>query len=181
MPTNYKFVIVTVARLGIAVAIIKSINHSLMLTVGLLFVFVVADLLDGMWARRHNADNRARRIADATTDAIAILSIGLYFVWSHPEFVILYIPLLIRDAIVYSFCSYLFLKEKTLLTGGYWHKYGSIAKAALFLSALSGNFTLASVVAFVTYTINYILMIDYFRGYISGSKQLRKDRIVKLL
>lgn len=67
--------VLTVGRLALVPLMILSVGQSTLALALSLAIFIAADLLDGVVARRHDADDCARRALDSIVDRVAIWSV----------------------------------------------------------------------------------------------------------
>ena len=155
--------IVTVSRLAIAFALAFVARESMLLpSIFLLAVLIGADIVDGKIARRFGVDSNTRRSADSCVDILSTHIVAIAFVYVHPQFFVLYVPLLVRDTAVAVVCFAALVRSRTLLIGGDLHKASALSKAGFFLCMLvfgAGAPTLVS--AGIAWCLNYVLLTDY--------------------
>ncbi len=100
MPTS--LALLTVGRLALVPPMILSVDGPTAVMAVLLTVFVVADQLDGVVARRFDADDPARRTLDSIIDRVAIWAVYSASVLAGLLPVALLLLLVARD----TYCAY---------------------------------------------------------------------------
>lgn len=169
--SNHNFILAaTVTRLSLALLLAVTIHHSFFISTALLILIVVADLFDGIWARKHKMDTNVRRTVDATVDMLSVFIVVASVIFTSPQYIVLCVPLLARDILSSLICSKLFFEQKILLIGGNWHKGASLSKAALLFFILYGDPKLILLSALVSILINYVLLFDYYGAYLIATK-----------
>ena len=131
-----------------------------------LAVIVIADILDGIVARRFRCDDNWRRIADATVDRITIHAAFLCALFVNADLTVLYLPLAARDAAA-LLGSFLCLTHRhTLIIGGGWHKLASLIDIPFFLCLLFAGQQVGFVMGIAALLVNYALLVDYVGTYL---------------
>ncbi len=128
---------------------------------------IVADVLDGVLARRIGCDTIARRAIDATVDRICIHAAFGVAIVLHPEFLALYAPLAVRDSIALTASGLLVARRGVLLMGGHWHKLASLSCACFGLVVLSQSRGIVTGAGVATVAINWVLLGDYVGGFLA--------------
>ena len=110
---------VTGARLGVLPGPVDAIqDHSLARTAALVGAVTIADLADGMVARKLEVDTNSRRIADAVVDRITIWSAFGAAVHTDPSLLAWYTPLAVRGAVIATGSNLCFWTKNKLVLGG---------------------------------------------------------------
>lgn len=105
----------TIMRLGLIPPVIATFMVRPTLTILFLSAFMVADLYDGVLARKLDADGPERRAADSVVDRVAIDSclIGAWAAGSMPGLVLL--GLLARDLYCSGLCVWMFTRRRAAI------------------------------------------------------------------
>lgn len=151
----------TLARLGLTVLLWVAVRHGVLWTIIALATVIVADILDGVVARRLGVDGVQRRFLDAAVDRFSIHSVYAAALWSHPQFCAWYWPLLARDLLVIAGYLVFIRPGGQIITGSSWHRWSSCSLAALGVLVVAEvriAVTLAAVLAIV---VAYVLLADY--------------------
>lgn len=184
--SKHNFIVTaTVARLILALLLAIAIHHSFFISIALLIFVLVADLLDGVWARKNNVDSNIRRSVDGAVDMLSVFIVATSFLITNPQYITIYIPLLVSDTLSATICSVSLVRRKILLIGDKWHKISSLSKAILFFFLLYGEPEFILVSAYTTWVINYVLTIDYVGAYLvvveSHNQQVKRMIVRNLL
>jgi phosphatidylglycerophosphate synthase len=131
----------------------------------LVVAIVVADIFDGVLARRLSCDTNTRRSIDAVVDRICIHASFGVAVAIQPAYLAIYAPLLIRDVLALSASGVLLHRRKLLLMGGHWHKLSSLTCAAFGVAILALPAAVAFSIGWGAVLVNYALLCDYAGGY----------------
>jgi phosphatidylglycerophosphate synthase len=132
----------TLARLCLIPVIVLSLMTKPLVSSAALVVFVIADVYDGVLARRLRCDGVQRRALDSVVDRLAIDSclIGAYVVGALP--VLLLVAFLARDAYCATVC-YLMVRNRRVVIKADWVYRG--LNLSLAASAIVGSFAPASI------------------------------------
>lgn len=172
---------VTLLRLGFAVGLCMSVWQNGRPFVSLLWLIaiVIADIGDGILARRFGVDNTARRIVDAVVDRISIHSAGIVIVWVHPGSLWLMAPIIARDVtLIFWNWGILHLKH-SFITAGNIHRMGTTMYAVVFAIALFSTGTEAKIVSALFAVAVWFLLIDYLRAGLLIPKQPRNRPLAR--
>lgn len=122
------FVLATVARLVLVPVIVIGFIKEPLVGSAAIAVFAVADLIDGIVARRLGADDHVRRAADSAIDRVAINAglIAACIAGALPP--VLLAAFLLRDLICGAFAAWLL------------QSYGVVIKGDIFYRLLTGSF-----------------------------------------
>ena len=126
---------------------------------------ILADVFDGVLARRLGADTITRRALDATVDRFTIHASFAVAVAVHPIFLPVYLPLLVRDAFALGASGYLMQQRPVLLLGGHLHKASSLSCALFGMTILAAPTSVAESVGWTAVAINFVLLLDYAGGF----------------
>ena len=179
---NNVMLAVTGARLGLLPELVDAIqDHSLARTAALVGAVTIADLADGMVARKLEVDTNSRRIADAVVDRITIWSAFGAAVHTDPSLLAWYTPLAVRGAVIATGSNLCFWTKNKLVLGGNFHKLASLSQAALGISMVGeARPAIMATVAAGTYAINAVSGIDYFGGQMQQLKKPRSDKLERI-
>jgi phosphatidylglycerophosphate synthase len=158
-------IVATILRLLLVWGLIRAYGHGVAAPLIWLGIIVIADVLDGILARRFLCDSDHRRMADSVVDRISIHTAFLSFVSREPQLVWFYLPLVLRDAINSIGSGQCLRRRKALIIGGGWHKLASLADAALGASFILGGVGIIWVAATFAWLSNYVLLADYIGAY----------------
>lgn len=114
--------LLTVARLALVPVLISSFLVAPAITMAGLVFFVVADVYDGVLARRLECDGVNRRALDSMVDRLAIDSclIGAYFAGALP--LLLAAAFLGRDLYCAAICCYMVRQRKSVIKADWVHR-----------------------------------------------------------
>lgn len=160
-------VLLTWCRLVPLAGLLWAVADRSVLVPAWVLLVIVADIADGVFARRRNEDGNTRRALDAAIDRVSIHSafgVALVAAPGAEKWIWLYLPLLARDVIALSTSGVLMKRSDLLLLGGHVHKLASLSCAA-FGIALTLDVP-AAVIATGTFAVvsNYVLAVDYLGG-----------------
>ncbi len=151
----------TLARLGITAWLWTVVRHGWRQTAAVLLLVILADVFDGVIARRLGVDGVRRRFLDAAVDRFSIHSVYAFALWTHPQYCGWYWPLLVRDLIV-VLGYWCFVKPtRRIIVGSGWHKWSSLSLALLGLLVVAESASAVAIVAPITIGIAYLLLADY--------------------
>jgi phosphatidylglycerophosphate synthase len=126
---------VTVSRLALVPAIIASFMVSPALTTFALLLFIAADVLDGVLARRYDADGPARRALDSIIDRVAIDAclVGAWLSGALPLAILCL--LLVRDLYLAYLCRKMIMLRGVAIKADWLYRSLNIAVAVWAISA----------------------------------------------
>ena len=150
-----------------------TINRHVLTT--LVVLIVVSDILDGRIANLFNANNAKRRLFDNFSDIIithiSYLAIIYFLGWQ----IAWYIPLLVRDLLLFLFGAIVLLKNKIIVFPGIIHKLGRLSLPIAAIAMLENFYgQLILIVALMLFSFILLDYYGYFQIYLI--KRNRKDR-----
>lgn len=163
-PIELLLIGVTVSRLGLAYGLVNAVDGPFMASAPWLTAIVLADVPNGILARRLGADTPLRRIADSVVDRITVGSAFVAFLAARPEFWIMLAPIMIRGAIVGTISATCLLFKGTIVTGRNAHKLGSLSVALMGFLFLAHS-PLVWAAAVIAWILSYWLLFDYARSW----------------
>lgn len=132
---------------------------------GLMAGIVIADLLDGVEARQHDADGPVRRVADSLVDMVSI-GLGMSALYrSNPTARPYILALAARETFVSVGNTINYAKTGEVLKGDNLHKLASLSIASYALAANRGNKTATHATGLMAVAINYRLAADYYASW----------------
>lgn len=143
---------------GLALSILRL--QSPLASILLLIIYITADWVDGVWARAWQKDTNARRMVDAIVDKVSIHGAFWAVIVMRPELLPLYLPLMVRDALIGAGYLTLITNWKRLFVGSAVHRLSSITCGCLGVTILLDIRDLLIPVWIVTTAISYILLVD---------------------
>lgn len=153
--------VMTCSRLVLAVCLAEATQSSLTATVAWLIIVVLADILDGVVARRFGGDTVWRRIADATVDRLSIWLVFAVVLVDQRDLWLFYLPLAVRGVVLSVGSVLCFWRRRMVTIGGRWHKAASLSLGCFGIALVSGSSTALWATAVAAWTINWILLFDY--------------------
>lgn len=134
-----------------------------------LIAFIIADIADGVLARKLDADTPLRRFTDAAVDRLSVLRVG----WSvakinkaaKPHMAIL----AAREILVTGVNATHTIRTGEIVQGNSSHKLSSLSTALFAMAASSGNETLTHSTGIAMNAINISLAADYVANLIEPS------------
>lgn len=124
----------TMARYPLAEYVAKKVKDRESATLGML-VLITADIYDGKFLRRFNADTPTRRVADGVVDQISIFRMGYAVYRQHPEVQLPLKLMAMRALAVGAINLAHYLKTGEVTKGGKCQKVSNLAIAACIVSA----------------------------------------------
>lgn len=166
----------TLGRLVLTACLWVAVRHGLGWTTIALIAVIMADIFDGVGARRLGVDGVQRRFLDAAVDRFSIHSVYAAALWVHPQYCAWYWPLLARDVAVIAGYFALVRPGGQIITGSSWHRWSSLSLALLGLMVVAEVQLAVTLAAILAITAAYVLLADYCglavayrRGYIPAS------------
>lgn len=158
------FISITVSRLGLAYGLATSVNGPFRWSAAWLIAVILADVPNGILARRFGADTARRRIADSVVDRITIGAACMATAFNRPEVAIALLPIAVRAAIVVTASIACFMMKNTIVTGGQTHKLGSLSLGLLGFLILA-RVPYWQVVAVPVAAVSWLFLLDYLPVY----------------
>lgn len=159
----------TIARLLLVWELVQTIPTSFGCSVAWLAAIVLADIYDGVFARRLGVDGLWRRITDASVDVVSILTVVAALLVNHPEY---RSGLVLFDLGIWVFVKGLSLipcilslwRYRILVRGYYYHRLSSLGAMFMALALMHGvrGVIFSNWVAMFTITVSAICMVDYW-------------------
>lgn len=110
---------ITVGRLLLVPVIIVSFGAAQLVTIGTLTAFVIADLFDGVVARRYGADDPGRRTLDSLIDRFSIWPVYVAVTLSGFLPLLFLVALVTRD-LYCGHCCYRIIRERMVVIKADW-------------------------------------------------------------
>jgi phosphatidylglycerophosphate synthase len=150
----------TVIRLPLAERMARKTERkeSIGLELGL---FILADIADGVLARKLKVDTPKRRFADAVVDRVSVLRVGWAMSKANPVSKPFLQGLAGRELIVAGANAVHYLRSGEVVQGHGIHKLGTLSTALFGLAASTGNVLATKTTGLAANIINYGLAIDY--------------------
>jgi phosphatidylglycerophosphate synthase len=154
-------ILFTAGRLALMPIIIVSFLTDPAVSTIAIIIFIVADIYDGVLARRFDADGPSRRALDSIVDRVVIdgCLAGAYFVGALPG--LLLVALLARDAYCAVLCARMVRERNVAIKADWLYRALNLSVAAWALSApfLSPNWrtTLAAFVLLASVIVAFDL------------------------
>lgn len=166
----------TLSRLLVVLGLVWAVISQPTMALLWIVVVMVADVLDGVIARRRGEDTDGRRVLDAAVDRLSIHAAFGTALYLHPAMLWIYMPLLIRDVMALSVGAYVLRRRSLLLLGGHWHKAASLSAAAFGGALVVGPSGLALTLGLLALATNYFLLLDYAGGLLAALEVDAKGR-----
>lgn len=164
--------VVTCLRLLLAMHLARATQQSLLDTTVWLIIVILADVFDGVVARRFGGDTVWRRIADATVDRLSIWLVFAMVLADKRELWLFYLPLAIRGVILSVGSFSCFWRRRIVTIGGRWHKAASLSLGVFGLALVSGSLAAIWATTIIASIINWILLFDYLPVQVAIMRQL---------
>lgn len=136
-------------------------------SLGYIGLFVIADIADGVLARRWNVDTPLRRVTDAATDRTSTFVMAKAVYETRPDSRMNLSILAVRELVVGATNAYHFIRTGEVVQGHGVHKLGSLSVAAFGAVANTSSEGLSRAVGVATNVINAGLAIDYISNAIN--------------
>lgn len=159
-------IVMTVIRIGFGVGLCVSVwrQGSPYTSTAWLVSIVVADIGDGVIARRFGSDTTARRIIDTIVDRLSIHGAMAVIMWRVPGSLVLLMPIVVRDVVLILNNCRLVVTKRLIITPGILHRSGTMLYAVLYAVVLFSTGTAATCAAAVISLIVWFLLFDYLRA-----------------
>ncbi len=151
----------TLSRLLLTALLWVAIGQGLWQTITVLLVVIVADVLDGVIARGLGVDGVQRRFLDAAVDRFSIHSAYAVALWTHPQYLGWYWPLLTRDLLIITGYFAFVRPSHQIITGSAWHKWSNCTLAVLALLVVADIPVAVMLAAPFVIIVGYVLLADY--------------------
>jgi phosphatidylglycerophosphate synthase len=125
---------------------------------------IIADIGDGVLARRFNVDTNGRRILDVVVDRVTIHTAFALLMWLIPESIALVTPIIIRDVVLILRNWWLLKAKRVIITPGIIHRTGTVLYAVLFATILFTTGPVAIWISVVISAVVWFLLLDYLRA-----------------
>ena len=152
--------VLTLSRLGIAEIMARKITKQESIVVPMA-AFVIADVLDGVIARKLDVDSPRRRFLDAAVDRLSVLRAASAMYDINPTSRPYLAALAAREAVVSAANLAHYAKSGEVVQGHGFHKLGTLSISAFALGAASGNENVTHALGAASTTINAVLATDY--------------------
>jgi phosphatidylglycerophosphate synthase len=161
---NAVLVAFTVVRLGLIPPIIATFMVHPNVTAACLSLFMVADLYDGVLARRFDADGPGRRALDSVTDRVAIDAclVGAWAAGAMPGFVL--VGLLVRDLYCGALCAWMLNRYRVAIKADLLYRGLSFLIGVWALAAPFVTQSVRSGFAIVLLGLAVVVAVDLTRG-----------------
>lgn len=173
---------VTLGRLALLPELVDAIQDSSLTRTSLMVgAVVVADIADGVVARKLSVDSDYRRIADAAVDRVSMVAAFGAAIGQNPDVLAWYAPLAVRGAVIATGSNMCFWLRKKLVLGGNFHKLASLSAGAMGIGLVAEASPKVMVpLAAATYGIGAVSALDYFgahRKEFRGGKATKLERV----
>ncbi len=156
----------TASRLVLGAGLCASLwrHASPYLSVALLVAVIVADIGDGVVARKLGVDTNGRHVLDAVVDRITIHTTAALVMWLIPETIWIVMPVIVRDIVLILRNWWLLKAKRVIITPGNIHRAGTVLYAVLFATVLFTTGPVAIWMSIVISAVVWFLLLDYLRA-----------------
>lgn len=166
------FIAITVSRLGLTYGFVQSVGGPFRWSALWLTAIIIADVPNGVAARRFDADSPYRRIADSVVDVSTIIAACLAMAMSRSGIAVALLPLALRGLFAIVAAVVCFTMKRTIVTGGQLHKIDSLSLGAMgFMILAHTPYTTLAIGAATI--ISWIFFLDYvpvYRTVLNGQR-----------
>lgn len=158
--------VLTASRLGLGAGLCASLwwHASPYTSVAWLVAVIIADIGDGVLARRLGVDTNGRHVLDAVVDRLTIHTTAALVMWMMPETIWLLTPVIVRDVVLILRNWWLLKAKRVIITPGNIHRTGTVLYAVLFATILFTTGPVAIWVSVVISAVVWFLLLDYLRA-----------------
>jgi phosphatidylglycerophosphate synthase len=156
--------VVTLARLAIVPVVIASFMTEPLVTTIALIAFVVADVYDGVLARRYDTDDADRRALDSIVDRLTIdlCLVGAFFAGALP--LVLLLALLARDLYCSAICGVMMRERRVAIKADWLYRALNVSVAAWAITAPFVSQSLRTTLAALLVAASIIVAVDLTRS-----------------